>query len=78
MVRIFVCVAAQVVAFEHGEILVAGDEHGVCHSGETFAETQSVYCVEQIAFAHAVVAKQSVDLGREFQTRASDILEIIY
>ena len=69
-------VAAQIEAFGHGIVLAAAHEHGVGHSRETLAEAQIEYGVEQIAFAHSVVAQKAVYLGREIERGLCDILEV--
>ena len=67
---------AQVVASEHGKVFSASDELLVADTAEAFAEAQEVDGIEQIAFAHAVVAQEAVDIGGEVKGALADVLEV--
>lgn len=63
--------------FDEHEILAPGDQHRIRYSGEAACEAQAVYGVEQVAFAHAVVAEESVDFRRKIEAGMPYVLEIV-
>lgn len=68
--------AAHILGAGCGEVFAAAKQHGVGHSRKAFAEAQIVDGVEQVAFAHAVVAQEAVDLGREVERCFGYVLEV--
>ena len=51
-------------------------EHLVGRSRKTSAIAKIVDGVEQIAFSHAVVAQEAVDLGRHIKRGTLDVFEV--
>ncbi len=68
--------APEIAAPQCGESLPSAYQLHVGQPREAFAETEVIYGVEEVAFAHAVVAQETVDLGGELEARLGDVLEI--
>ena len=67
---------AGVAALEHGKVVAATHQQPVGGTREAAAEAQVVDGVHHVALAHAVVAEEAVELGREGQVCRADVLEV--
>jgi len=67
-----------IACLKHHECGVTTDKQIVGLSRKALAETQIIYCIEQVALAHAVVAKETVCLVAEAYMGLGYVLEIVY
>ena len=67
-----------IVALQKHRILAETYRRGVARRQSTFAVTQIVNGIEQVGFAHAIIAQKAVYLIRKGKTCLCDILIVEY
>ena len=73
---ILLSVFIRIITHSHHIFFVVSHGQSVKHRGCAVAKRHIIYCVKHISFAFAVLANQTIDLGRKFKVGGSNILVI--